>query len=435
MGEKDGSRWADAAPGSELQSLMDASPGNYEIWLAQGDYYPDENYIASSGDTPLNGRDRAFVLQNGAKIYGGFRGTETRKEPNTDHSKPENLDYRIYTDGVHTTDGGSITPKYVSRLTGTLPDGIAVYHTVIAAGDGTTADTAYLDGLTIAGSTNPYWPGTTITVNGKPIVHRYGGAFYINDYSPVLKNATVKGGLASQSAGVYITGNSTPVFLHCYLTDHQSSDYGSAIGIVSPDSHLLMVGGSLGINLDAGGVLYIGGKATLVNVSISHNKDAPVNGSGVGTFINCSIEENRWYVSYLPNVATTGTFYNSVIRGNDSQTTLGAATFNNTIITGATHTVDNITIIADSVNLANKGSNDYYPLNNSLTDWRWTSDSSYPEKKLFAGDPDAMPDTSDHRGLIADLPSSAEAMVKDALKYDGNGKPRLNGTIDLGALE
>jgi hypothetical protein len=300
--------------------------------------------------------------------------------------------------------------------------GDVVFHTMIAAGPG--GETAYLDGLTVSGSANPYWPGSDITVAGKSIKQNYGGALYINGFSPVLKNVTLRGGLANYSAGVYIIGNSKPVFLHCYLTDHQSADYGSAIGIDSDaNSHLLMIGGSMGINLDAGGVLYIGaaGKATLVNVSISNNKDAAVFGTGDGIFINCSIEGNRWVEISEPNVVNTGVFYNSVIYNNQSQLTNALVTFYNTVVTGHAPAAG---LLPDAARLSpNNGLNQYYPLNDTLTDWRWISNPY-----------DATLQAT-FTTLISQLPGGAEALVKDALKYDGIGKPRLSGIIDLGALE
>jgi hypothetical protein len=195
---------------------------------------------------------------------------------------------------------------------------------------------------------------------------------YINTFSPVLNNVTLTGGLAKSYGGVYITGACTPVFLHCYFYDNQSSNYGSTVGIAdNGGGSLLMVGGSMAINLDAGGVLYIGplGKAVLVNVSIVNNKEVPVYGTGDGTFINCGITGNRWSdtggTPSRPNLISTGAFYNSVIKNNKFNTSPGTITyaagvsFTNTI--AENKTVDGSNVITDG-SLIDRGANAYYPL-------------------------------------------------------------------------
>jgi hypothetical protein len=46
--------------------LQNAQPGD-EIWVAQETYKPTAN----------NGTSISFIFKNGAKVYGGFNGTET----------------------------------------------------------------------------------------------------------------------------------------------------------------------------------------------------------------------------------------------------------------------------------------------------------------------------------------------------------------------
>jgi hypothetical protein len=421
-GIKDGSNWSNAYPGSELQNLMDgAAGGNYEIWLAAGNYCPDwsESDTArdrigwasglSVADTDYT-KNWAFVLTNGVRLYGGFRGTET------------SIGERVYTTPNPNNPADVVKPFYETVLSGDLPDDI-VFHTMIAAG--APGDSAYLDGLTIDAPANPYWPGTSITVNGRTITHNYGAVLYINTFDPVLKNVTLTGGLAFDSAGVYVSGDSRPVFLHCYLSDSQSAGEGSAVGITDT-GHLLMVGGSMAINLDAGGVLYIGPQAgaTLVNVSIVNNKDAPVYGTGTGTFINCTLTGNRWSNNGSPDVpylVSTGKFYNSVIKNNTFITGAGTGTvtyaagvtFANTIAQPLSD--DGVNVISDTTPLVNNGDNGHYPLQSGGL---WNT--GYPEEVFFNS-----------------LPLAFKERVQAALMLDGQGTgPRFkNGTIDLGALE
>src|SRR5574341_1313206 len=69
-GNNDGSSWADAFT-SLQDALAGAAPG-YEIWVAEGVYYPDEGAGQTNGD-----RAATFQLRDGVAIYGGFAGTET----------------------------------------------------------------------------------------------------------------------------------------------------------------------------------------------------------------------------------------------------------------------------------------------------------------------------------------------------------------------
>ena len=63
-GTGDGSTWA-AASGN-LQTMINASAVNDEVWVAAGTYVPTEKIDASGGV-----RDVSFILKSGVKIYGG----------------------------------------------------------------------------------------------------------------------------------------------------------------------------------------------------------------------------------------------------------------------------------------------------------------------------------------------------------------------------
>jgi hypothetical protein len=73
-----GSSW-----GSAYKYLQDAlseananGATNYEIWVAEGVYYPDEG-----AGTIADSRTMSFTLRyNNVQLYGGFTGTETARE-------------------------------------------------------------------------------------------------------------------------------------------------------------------------------------------------------------------------------------------------------------------------------------------------------------------------------------------------------------------
>ncbi|MCJ7728969.1 MAG: right-handed parallel beta-helix repeat-containing protein, partial [Sedimentisphaerales bacterium] len=66
-GANNGTSWADAY--EYLQDALSAAEPNYEIWIAQGTYRPDENSISPDG---TGSRYATFQLKNNVAIYGGF---------------------------------------------------------------------------------------------------------------------------------------------------------------------------------------------------------------------------------------------------------------------------------------------------------------------------------------------------------------------------
>ena len=64
-GPFDGKSWSTAF--KDLQDAIKASNAGDQIWVAKGTYYPTESA----------NRDISFILKEGVKLYGGFRGNET----------------------------------------------------------------------------------------------------------------------------------------------------------------------------------------------------------------------------------------------------------------------------------------------------------------------------------------------------------------------
>ena len=364
--------------------------------------------------------NRSFILKNGIKIYGGFKGVESE------------LGQRVY------EDSGKTRARYKTILSGNYPNGDKIYHTVIASG----ISTAYLDGLEIEGSRNGYWSSGTFSVNLNSINANYGGAFYVVNSSPILKNVTIRNGLAQYAAGMYVTttgsNTSLPILLHCRITNNQSSNTGSSLSITGASAdkaHVLMIGGTMDLNLDAMGVLNIGNnqKATLVNVSIVNNKEAAVHsgptgtgntttpGSGTGNFINCTITGNRGKggtdtsVS-LPNVVSIGEYYNSIIRNNDPQVMPALPMYN----TDAPFYPGTISSSSPDI--------DHYPITSGGA---WNSTSTI--YNIFSGAGTPLFGPSHPCETILDLGN----IIVDALKLDGNGNSRFNGSgdIKLGAIQ
>ncbi|MDR3251793.1 MAG: InlB B-repeat-containing protein, partial [Tannerella sp.] len=153
-----------------------------QIWVAAGTYYP--LYAADGAST--DPRDKAFVLVQGVKIYGGFAGTET------DIAQRQFPSYG---------GAGVVNTTILSGDIGTAGNNTDnCYHVIIGA-DNITAATI-LDGFTITGGNAN--GSDIISVNGQNIYRFYGGG--IHNYwnsSPTLTNVTISGNSATSGGGIY----------------------------------------------------------------------------------------------------------------------------------------------------------------------------------------------------------------------------------------
>jgi hypothetical protein len=87
-GTYDGSSWANAY--TTLQAALDRTNANgssdFEIWVAEGVYYPDlgGSHVANEQT------ESCRISYDNAQIYGGFAGTETARSQRKPSSAPHN---------------------------------------------------------------------------------------------------------------------------------------------------------------------------------------------------------------------------------------------------------------------------------------------------------------------------------------------------------
>ena len=171
------------------------------VYVAEGIYKPQHtsfDYDFDAGDIPkdagssLDQRDRAFVLVNGIKIYGGFIVDDICQ--GTGHC----ITTQIPEFGTLGRTGKTVLSGDIDD-DGTLDNNS--YHVVIAAGgiNAAISDTTALDGVTISGG-NANGSGN-ITVNKRSISKSFGGGIYNFDASPVLKHVTITENSASDGGG------------------------------------------------------------------------------------------------------------------------------------------------------------------------------------------------------------------------------------------
>lgn len=295
---QDGASWTTAY--RTLQTALDVTNANggmdYEIWMAEGTYYPDEG-----GGHVDNSRSESFrIVYDNVQLYGGFAGSETARDQRDWTAHPVILNGDIDGDGTLTNDA---------------------YHVVVLDGvtnEDITAATV-LDGFMITGgngdgfSTPPDDRGGGVYCNGSESGHLcsptlsnmlisgngayFGGAIYNNGYlgesSPTLKNVTVSGNLAAFGGGIYNNGESgvsRPRLTNVMLTNN-SADYGGGMhnngvsGVSSPVLTYVTVSDN---HAEDGGGLYNGGangvsSPVLTNVTVSGNS-ASSSGGGMCNF-------------------------------------------------------------------------------------------------------------------------------------------------------
>jgi hypothetical protein len=296
----DGSSWENAS--LDLQDVMDNKwSSGKEIWVSAGKVRPElpqaqpgwvtgfpttnyPDYGAYRGDP----RNRAFVLKEGVKIYGGFQGTETA--PTAEAGRALRDPARCET-----------------VLSGDLGGLGRAKHVVIAAG---VSIATRLDGLTISGG-NAFMDAydSALRINGRlltptsgmigsggglcvlyagPRLHnviirdntaRMGGGIFNWSSNPVLTGVGISNCIATHDnvgGGIYNNSGSTPLILGGSISGN------SGAAVYSQDySHPILINASLGRNTTGIHALYATSFTLLINVSVSGNDRGIVSDSSI----------------------------------------------------------------------------------------------------------------------------------------------------------
>ncbi len=199
----DGSSWANAVP--ELSEAMLAARTNTaitQIWVTEGTYYP--LYDIGFTCTPIDAKDKTFVLVNNVKLHGGFAGGET----------------------TVTQRNWAQHPTILSGDIGVANDrSDNCYHIVVSAG---AVGTAELDGFTM--QDGEATGSGTVNINSISFARGSCGGMYIINSSPAISNCFVKNNKATGVAGGVYASNSNAVFTNCIISGNASTSGGSSGG-------------------------------------------------------------------------------------------------------------------------------------------------------------------------------------------------------------
>lgn len=156
VGDNDGTSWADAY--TSLTSGLAVATPTRDVWVAAGTYTPH-----------ASDRKSTFNLTDGAKVYGGFNGTEsinTERDPNTNVT--------ILSGDLSGNDNGNITNLEATRQDNS-------YHVVTVRGN---AQNVVLDGFTVlGGNANGAAGNSCATAAASQFYDLRGGAVYVNPYA------------------------------------------------------------------------------------------------------------------------------------------------------------------------------------------------------------------------------------------------------------
>ena len=295
-----------------------------QIWVAAGTYRP--KYKASRetmASVPITDRDKAFVLVNGVKLYGGFP-----KDPDISvHVTPESR----FAPGCTVTAGNSCLAPTI--LSGDLGGNDAssndksdnAYHVVVATHE---VPGALLDGFIVEGG---YADGNEdIIVNAVAVHRKTGAGIYcaaapLAASSPVFENVVVRENFAIYGGGGVYTDGSSPRFVASVITDNEAG-LGGGIYLAGSGKPLfteMIIGGNKAA-FGGGFLITTFGEATFIDSRISGNGADSVAGGVVTAnatlnLINVTVAGNR-ATTVCGGISVRGgcvaEISNSIVRGN-----------------------------------------------------------------------------------------------------------------------
>ncbi len=272
---------------------------DYEIWVAEGIYYPDEGRQHASGALT----ETFTITWDNVKLYGGFTGNETSRTQRNWIAHPTILSGDL--DGNdRNLDGNFISEIYSDTV------GNNAYQILYLDGETyepLTGNTV-IDGFIITGariSDHGSYQSGGVNIAGKHL----GGA----TSTPYLANLIISGNQGG--GGLNNSGNSSPTLIHLTLQGNRSDDLGGGMynychETVSCKATLIDVDFLNNRAEERGGGLYIKG----------------INGADSSmTLLNTTFQGNSagWYGGGIYNeCSSSGTynprFVNVLISGNES---------------------------------------------------------------------------------------------------------------------
>ena len=406
-GANDGSSWGDAY--EFLQDALDRANSktstDYEIRIAEGVYYPDEDNRTTFRSHTDNSPNESFSLsRDGVTIRGGYPAGGGTRDPAAHKT--------VLSGDIDADNGGADNNKTATGVTPTASDinGTNSYHVFFLDGAGTQniTEITVLDGVVV----------TAGNANGPSPNDRGGGLFCVaNDgttdsdtCSPTLRDVVFVGnGTVGDGGGLYNDGRNNGT---------ASPKIANAVFLANGATN----GGAIYNDGGPGGAAVGTSSPSLTNVTCAKNQ-ASSNGGAI-------------YNDGESGGIAAPTITNTILRGNTASTS-GAEIFN--FKSGATPTLDHSLLPNGAGQVA--GSGDFSAVTDTIrTDLPVFADASNPvgADGRFGTVDDGLNLGLDapalDAGTNAALPSSVSSDITGGARVqdlDGNG----TATVNMGAYE
>ncbi|MDR2663484.1 MAG: hypothetical protein LBC31_10860 [Treponema sp.] len=394
-----GTAWAYAT--SNLQGVINkfVGPGSGdfdEIWVMEGTYRLDppsgdpnaDSWWSSDISTSDHGSElnRSFVLKQGLRIYGGFKGTEG------------NSDFTLL-EAARALRDSSKAAALRTILSGTLRDSSHVRHVVVAAGISPSGGNALagspelrtpaaynfkpaedgggifggagvtlLDTLTIRDGLRTKDSGS-LTVQGKPVDKNNGAGLYNIDASPYLRNVVFSDNTAVKGGGMYTAGASYPVLQSVTFNNNDATGFGNVTG---DGAGLYAAGGLPGVldclfennatvGGDGAGLYAAGGKVLIRRAEFRYNTATSGGGlyNGAETWVYQSTFHHNTAYGAGGAIGQAGNLYLVNVTVNNNNGGLndsGTENNNSGIVNSGTLTGTNLTVRNSKDGISNSGS-------------------------------------------------------------------------------
>jgi len=272
----DGSSWDDAYPNladalviaaKQHSGLIPVEPSDTvrAIYVAEGAYYPAYNadgyFFGITIPDYDGGRNNAFVLVPGVKLYGGF--------------VPQDIYHGNFIPfGKFGRNGTTILS---GNINGNNQDN--AYHVVIGA-DIPEESNTLIEGFTISGGNADADLHHSITINGLIVLGRNGGGILNYNSSPLLNHVTISENTVLHDGGGMLNFMSSPTLLNVTIKGNSASNGGGIYNDFSSPvlTNVIMSGNSAAF----GGGICNDAECypVLTNVTISGNR-ANEKGGGI----------------------------------------------------------------------------------------------------------------------------------------------------------
>ena len=318
-GTKDGSSWANAFDGTQLQQAINVSVGGGQVWVAKGTYKPTEslsaNGLLSDGVIAATIRDNAFILKAGVEIYGGFSGTEAFGAAAL-AARNFAMNETILSGDLNNTDAADDGDSYHVVATrnasvGTILDGFTVQH-------------GFANGA------------ASVTVGGDEIKQNLGAGIYVkgDQDGTLFKNLLVKSNKSTiNSAGMYLIGPAGSVTIDKSIFKDNSSSTGAHIYILNGKATIKNTTFENGLATGNGGAIFMASGADLLDISLSKFYGNTANGSTGGGAIYAGSNLNISKSDFRDNTAAAsgGAIYSNTPGAADANVNLSNSYFYNNI--------------------------------------------------------------------------------------------------------